>query len=101
MLGDAGELPVDWKRGLRVAGVYHLLSVSGVHVVLVLGAAWLLGSFLPRWPRLALMLAVSALYVLLVGPLPALLRSALMAWLAVLALLAERPPPPPTPWAWR
>ena len=92
VLGDAGELPVDWKRGLRVTGVYHLLSVSGVHVALVAGAVWLLGGFLPRRPRLVLMLAASALYLLLVGPLPALVRSAVMAGLAVLALLAERPP---------
>jgi competence protein ComEC len=92
VLGDTGELPVDWKRGLRVTGVYHLLSVSGVHVALVAGAVWLLGGFLPRRPRLLLMLAVSALYLLVVGPLPALVRSAIMAWLAVLALLAERPP---------
>src|SRR6185312_830895 len=92
VLGDAGELPLDWKRGLRVTGVYHLLSVSGVHVALVAGAVWLLGGFLPRRPRLVLMLAISALYLLLVGPLPALVRSAIMAWLAVLALLAERPP---------
>jgi competence protein ComEC len=92
VLGDAGELPLDWKRGLRVTGVYHLLSVSGVHVALVAGAVWLLGGFLPRRPRLVLMLAVSALYLLLVGPLPSLVRSAIMAWLAVLALLAERPP---------
>jgi len=92
VLGDAGELPLDWKRGLRVTGVYHLLSVSGVHVALVAGAVWLLGGFLPRRPRLLLMLGVSALYLLLVGPLPALVRSAVMAWLAVLALLAERPP---------
>ncbi|HEX4964379.1 MAG TPA: DNA internalization-related competence protein ComEC/Rec2 [Thermoanaerobaculia bacterium] len=92
VLGDAGQLPVDWKRGLRVTGVYHLLSVSGVHVALVAGAVWLLGAFLPRRLRLLAMLAVSALYLLLVGPLPAMVRSAVMAWLAVLALLAERPP---------
>jgi competence protein ComEC len=92
VLGDAGELPLDTKRGLRVTGLYHLLSVSGVHVALVAGVVWLLGGFLPRWPRLALMLAVSALYLLLVGPLPALVRSAIMAWLGLLALLAERPP---------
>jgi competence protein ComEC len=92
VLGDASELPLDWRRGLRVTGVYHLLSVSGVHVALVAGAVWLLGGFLPRRPRLLLMLAVSALYLLLVGPLPALVRSAVMAWLGLLALLAERPP---------
>lgn len=92
VLGDAGGLPMEWKRGLRVTGVYHLLSVSGVHVALVAGAVWLLGGFLPRRLRLLLMLGVSALYLMLVGPLPALVRSAIMAWLAVLALLAERPP---------
>jgi competence protein ComEC len=92
VLGDAGGLPLEWKRGLRVTGIYHLLSVSGVHVALVAGAVWLLGGFLPRRPRLLLMLAASSLYLLLVGPMPALLRSAVMAWLAVLALLAERPP---------
>src|SRR4051794_38850571 len=92
VLGDAGELPLDWKRGLRVTGIYHLLSVSGVHVALVAGAVWLLGGSLPQRLRLVLMLGISALYLLLVGPLPALVRSAIMAWLAVLALLAERPP---------
>jgi competence protein ComEC len=92
VLGDTGRLPLEWKRGLRVTGVYHLLSVSGVHVALVAGAVWLLGGFLPRWVRLLLMLAASSLYLLLVGPMPALVRSAVMAWLAVLALLAERPP---------
>ncbi len=92
VLGDAGGLPLEWKRGLRVTGIYHLLSVSGVHVALVAGAVWLLGGFLPRRPRLLLMLAASSLYLLLVGPMPALVRSAVMAWLAVLALLAERPP---------
>ena len=68
------------------------MSVSGVHVALVAGAVWLLGGFLPRSLRLLLMLVAIGLYLLLVGPLPALVRSAVMGLLAVLALLAERPP---------
>ncbi|MEA2604122.1 MAG: competence protein ComEC [Acidobacteriota bacterium] len=92
VLGDARGLPLEWKRGLRLTGVYHLLSVSGVHVALVAGAVWLLAGWLPRRARLLLTLAAITLYVMLVGPMPALLRSAVMGWLAVLALLAERPP---------
>jgi competence protein ComEC len=92
VLGDVSGLPLAWMRGLRVAGVYHLMSVSGVHLALVAGGVWLLGFRLPRPLRLLLMLASILLYLLLVGPLPALLRSAVMAVLAVLALLAERPP---------
>ncbi|HEY0514026.1 MAG TPA: DNA internalization-related competence protein ComEC/Rec2 [Thermoanaerobaculia bacterium] len=92
VLGDVSGLPLAWMRGLRVTGVYHLMSVSGVHVALVAGMVWLLGGWLPRVPRLLLMLAAIVLYLLLVGPLPALVRSAVMGGLAVLALLAERPP---------
>ena len=39
-------------------GIYHLMSVSGVHVALVAGLVWLLGFWLPRPLRLLLMLAV-------------------------------------------
>jgi competence protein ComEC len=92
VLGDATGLSLAWKRGLRLTGTYHLMSVSGVHVALVAGAVWLLGGWLPRGLRLLLMLLAIALYLLLVGPLPALVRSAVMGLLAVLALLAERPP---------
>lgn len=92
VLGDVSELPMAWKRGLRITGIYHLMSVSGVHVALVAGVVWLLGGWLPRSLRLLLMLAAIVLYLLLVGPLPALVRSAVMGGLAVLALLAERPP---------
>ena len=79
VLGDVSGLPLAWMRGLRVAGVYHLMSVSGVHLALVAGLVWLLGFRLPRPLRLLLMLASILLYLLLVGPLPALLRSAVMA----------------------
>ncbi|HEX3128285.1 MAG TPA: DNA internalization-related competence protein ComEC/Rec2, partial [Thermoanaerobaculia bacterium] len=92
VLGDASAFPMEWKRGLRVTGLYHLLSVSGVHVALVAGAVWLLAGWLPRWLRLLLMLAAIGLYLMLVGPLPALVRAAVMGFLAVTALLAERPP---------
>jgi len=92
VLGDASAFPLEWKRGLRVTGLYHLLSVSGVHVAMVAGAVWLLAGWLPRALRLILMLAAIALYLLLVGPLPALVRAAVMGFLTVTALLAERPP---------
>ncbi|MEA2560721.1 MAG: competence protein ComEC [Acidobacteriota bacterium] len=92
VLGDASAFPFEWKRGLRVTGLYHLLSVSGVHVALVAAAVWLLAGWFPRVLRLILMLAAIALYLLLVGPLPALVRAAVMGFLAVTALLAERPP---------
>lgn len=92
VLGDVSDLPLEWKRSLRVTGLYHLMSVSGVHLALAAGAVWLLGGWLPRSLRLLCMLAAIGFYLLLVGPLPALVRAAVMSVLTVLALLAERPP---------
>lgn len=90
LLGDTSDLPMAWKRGLRRAGLYHLLSVSGVHVSLVAAMAALLFSALPlRWRLLAGALAV-ALFVQVVGPFPALLRAALMGLLGLLALVSSR-----------
>jgi ComEC/Rec2-related protein len=100
VLDDASGLPLAWKRGLRLTGIYHLLSVSGVHVALVAGAVWLLAGWLPRSVRLLLMLAAVTLYLLLAGPFPPLVRSAVMAVLTVLALLAERPPSRANGLAW-
>jgi competence protein ComEC len=100
VLGDVSGLPLAWKRGLRVAGIYHLMSVSGVHVALVAGVVLLLTAWLPRSVRLLLMLAAVAVYLLVVGPYPALVRSAVMGLLAVLALLVERPPSPANGLAW-
>ncbi len=92
VLGDSSQLPDRWKRGLRRVGLFHVLSVSGLHLALVGGfVTWMLFP-LPRAPRLLLAAAAMALYLLVVGPLPALLRSALMAWLCLLAWWLKRPP---------
>lgn len=92
VLGDAGRLPLAWRRGLRSAGLAHLVALSGLHVGMLAAGALLFGAFLPRAPRLlAAALSIGA-YLLVAGPLPSLLRAAAMALLAVLALLLERPP---------
>ncbi len=94
LLGDASDLPEAWRRALRRTGLYHLLAVSGLHVALLGGALWLLTTPLARRRRLRLsfMVATVAAYVLLVGPVASLLRSALMGGLAVAALWLARPP---------
>ncbi|HEX5758517.1 MAG TPA: ComEC/Rec2 family competence protein [Thermoanaerobaculia bacterium] len=100
VLGDPSAVPLAWKRGLRVAGVSHVLSVSGLHLALLAGAVLLAGVWLPRRVRLVLLLPVLAGYLLLVGPLAPLVRSAVMALLAVAALLVHRPPAPANALGW-
>ncbi|HUF78553.1 MAG TPA: ComEC/Rec2 family competence protein [Thermoanaerobaculia bacterium] len=92
LLGDSSEVPPRVVRGLRRLGLAHLLAVSGLHVGLAAALALLLARSLPRVPRLLVGLLAVALYLLLVGPRPSLLRASVMVTLAVAALLLERPP---------
>jgi competence protein ComEC len=92
VLGDASEVPDPVVRGLRRLGLAHLLAVSGLHVGLAAALALLLARPLPRGPRLLAGLIAVALYLLLVGPRPSLVRASVMACLAAAALLLERPP---------
>ncbi|HEX2251823.1 MAG TPA: DNA internalization-related competence protein ComEC/Rec2 [Thermoanaerobaculia bacterium] len=92
VLGDASDVPPRWRRGLRRTGLAHLLAVSGLHVGMVAGLAFLLALPLPRPVQLLAALAALVLYLLIAGPRPSLLRASIMGALAVLALLAGRLP---------
>ncbi|HEY0783149.1 MAG TPA: ComEC/Rec2 family competence protein, partial [Thermoanaerobaculia bacterium] len=48
VLGDTSGLPQPWRRGLRILGVYHIDSVSGLHVALLSGLVGLAAGWLPR-----------------------------------------------------
>lgn len=86
VLGDRSHLPAAWIQGLRRTGLAHLLSVSGLHVGLLVGLAWFVARRLPPALRVAASLAALGVYLLLVGPRPSLLRASVMA----LALLGGR-----------
>lgn len=96
VLGDASKIDPAWKRGLRWTGLFHLLSVSGVHVGLAAALVFLLGGLLggalSRGVRLLLAAGAVAAYLMIAGPLPALVRASVMGFLAVAALAFERPP---------
>ncbi len=94
VLGDPTGLGPSTRRGLSRHGVGHLLALSGLHVGLLAGFVFLLATPLPRSLRLLLPLGAVALYVLVAGPRPSLLRAAAMTAGAAAALGLERPPSP-------
>ncbi|SBO43185.1 ComEC/Rec2 family competence protein [Cyanobium sp. NIES-981] len=87
VLGSARvPLPDTVRQAFRAAGLSHALAASGFHLSVLLGAVLPLGRRLPRWPRLALALGAMALFVLLAGPQPSVLRAVLMGGLALAVL---------------
>ena len=104
LIGDRFFLDQPTQDEMRLAGLFHILSLSGLHLVYVAGVgfglAWLAGLVLPgaylRLPRpkLGVVLAAPLIlaYVWLGEAVPPLVRSALMfgSWGLLLLLGRER-----------
>jgi competence protein ComEC len=85
-------LSPDVRASLQDAGLIHVVVVSGLKVVLVIGIIGALARILEWSRRRTLMTAlpVVAMYVLISGAGPAALRSAVMAGAAMLAATGAR-----------
>lgn len=87
LFGVQGHIDRDTRRAFSETGVVHILSVSGLHVGLVLGGLlWLLRllKLSPAWTA-PLATPLLLIYVLMTGLNPAVVRSAVMALLLVWA----------------
>ena len=92
VLGDKGMIPEDISEDFRMAGVSHLLSVSGLHLsVLVQGfLALLLLLGLPRKVSLFLSMPVVLSFMTLAGFSYSIMRSGIMFLLYLAAELLNR-----------
>jgi competence protein ComEC len=92
-LGDDAGLPDPVRDEFRASGLSHLVAASGQNVMLlaalVLAVCALVG--LGLHARLALVLAMIAIYVPLAGAGPSIQRAGVMGAAAVVAVLASRP----------
>ncbi|OCC23198.1 metal-binding protein [Croceicoccus estronivorus] len=102
--GDRGAIAERDEQAMRDSGLTHLLSISGLHVSAVIGAAYLLAiRLLAAWPWLALRVRLPLLaagvgaicgvgYTLLTGAEVPTIRSCVGAILVLLALALGRDP---------
>ncbi|MDX1975430.1 MAG: ComEC/Rec2 family competence protein [Rickettsiales bacterium] len=102
MVGEMAGVSEETREVMRDAGIYHVLSISGLHMTLAAGLIFLLTRLLlSLYPPLALRLPVKKMaavvgllgafaYVLLAGyPVPAV-RSFVMVACVMLAILCDR-----------
>lgn len=102
LTGGQSGIPSAELQAMRDSGLAHLLSVSGLHIAIVLGLAfWIMRAGLALWPGFALRfgtkpwaamagLAAGGFYMVLTGSQVPMQRSFVMAALVTLALLAGR-----------
>ena len=91
--GDTSALDPDLEAAMKTVGMTHLTAVSGANCSLILGTLLLFARSLrlPRAAAGAASLAGLALFVLMVGPEPSVLRAALMGSIGLASVVFGRP----------
>ena len=94
VLGDASSLPQHIQEEFRGTGTFHLFSVSGLHVGMIAVLLWYVLKALRVSRRHAAGWIIPLLffYVLMTGLKAASVRSALMAAIVLVGLMANRGP---------
>ncbi len=100
--GQQGAIPPATARAMRDAGLAHLLSISGLHIAVVVGGtAFALRRLLALWPWLALRVPLPTLalaggalaglaYTLLAGAQVPTVRAVIVASIVVLGMMLGR-----------
>jgi competence protein ComEC len=103
VIGERTEVSEQIEDGFRAAGATHALSVSGLHLAVVVALVYqLLCRLIARVPSWALRIApaqmaaalslpVCVLYTMLTGEAVATVRSAIMAGVVLMATVVNRP----------
>jgi competence protein ComEC len=94
VLGDVSSLPQRIQEEFRGTGTFHLFSVSGLHVGMVCVLLWYVLKVLriPRRHAAGWIIPLLFFYVMLAGLKAASVRSALMAAIVLLGMMANRRP---------
>lgn len=92
-VGDTRAVSAGLNDDMRASGLSHLTAVSGANCAIVVGAVFWLVALCGGGRRLRVALALAALagFVVLVTPEPSVIRAAVMAAVAMLAVLLGRP----------
>ncbi|MFP4416402.1 MAG: ComEC/Rec2 family competence protein [Chitinivibrionales bacterium] len=91
-LGEKHHLTEDIKSLFREAGIFHLLAISGLHMGILIISTFLVLSVIPcdRRCKTVATLVVIWSYVLFIGAIPSLVRSAIMASVILTTYLFQR-----------
>ncbi|MEO6533221.1 MAG: ComEC/Rec2 family competence protein [Pseudolysinimonas sp.] len=91
-IGDTSSVSATLGDAMKTASLSHLTAVSGANCAIVVGLALALGAAagLPRLVRLGIAALVLAGFVVVVTPEPSVIRAAVMAVVALIALATGR-----------
>ncbi len=87
LFGSCARIDYQSRNDFALAGVVHILSVSGFHVGLLIAFCMLCGNAcgLNRTSRSILTVIVTIIYAVMTGANPPVIRAVVMAWVLLLA----------------
>lgn len=91
-VGDTSAVSAQTDADMKTSSLSHLTAVSGANCALVVGIAFVVAAGLGAGRRIRVAAGLSALtgFVILVTPEPSVVRAAMMAGIAMLAVLLGR-----------
>lgn len=90
LFGDKSGVDYNFKNIYNEAGIYHILSVSGLHVGFLVALLYFCLKKCNRFVRFGVLFAVLLLYNILCGFAPSVMRASIMAIVLLLAKLSGR-----------
>ncbi|MFP5225332.1 MAG: ComEC/Rec2 family competence protein [Actinomycetota bacterium] len=88
-IGDTSLLPAGVQEDMRIAGLTHLVAVSGSNIALVLAALALIlrGLRITGWPRYAVLLCAIAFMAVVTAFEPSVIRASIMAAFVIVGIM--------------
>lgn len=82
-LGDKSRISEEFKEKLSIAGLSHIVAISGMHIMIILETFFLFFIFLGFWRKQATILSLLILffYILLIGAPASAVRAGIMGGL--------------------
>lgn len=92
LFGSTGKISFESKNDFALTGVIHILSVSGYHMALLVGACIFIGRALNLTLKTTnfLVIITTLFYMTMTGASPPVVRAAVMAWVIILARSSKR-----------
>lgn len=92
LLGLDNNIPLGLVQAFQATGTSHIIAISGFNMAILAGLfSFLFRKVVSRWWALLASLTAVALYSIMVGAGPAVIRAAIMSSLALVAIEIGRP----------
>jgi len=92
LLGERRNIDRDTYEAFRKTGLAHIISLSGMHMAILIGAVWWFCKVggLARRARAIVCIIVTGAFLLVVPPMAPILRAAVIVWVYCLAVSLRR-----------